>query len=85
MIEGGIDCIISAGIVWGDAGETFFDGRPPRFDVIEIWRIGWKVEELASGGFDGQANGVVFMKPSVIHDDGLAWHQIGDQKRFNPE
>jgi hypothetical protein len=48
-------------------------------DRIEVWGIRRQVEQLGASGFDRLADARSFVAAEVVHDDDVAWLQLGRQ------
>lgn len=53
--------------------------REGHFDGIEVWAVGWKVEQRRAGRLDHLAHLRPFVAGEIVHDHDVALRQFGDE------
>ena len=61
-----------------------FEISPCMFDWVEVWRIGWKFDELSTSTFNELFKIVTFMPRSIIHDNYHSWFEMLEKVRLKP-
>jgi hypothetical protein len=59
-----------------------FEPSPTLFNAIEVWRIGWQVQQSAAHRIQQLGNPTTMMKRGIIQNHDLPWLERGQQTRF---
>ena len=57
-------------------GEDLFDG-------VQIWTVGRQEDQLCAGGADCASDGLVLVRPKIVHDDDIAGLECRDEDLFD--
>lgn len=60
--------------------EPFLELVPEQFDGIEVRRVGWKEEDMSTGGTDTLQDVRGLVRTLIVHDDDVARIEFGDKQ-----
>jgi len=78
-----IECQMEGGEGSGfESAEALFDLRPASLDGVEVWRVGWQIEQGCSCLPDEFFHAINLMRGEVVHNHDLTGFQLWAEHVF---
>ena len=59
--------------------------RPTALNFVEVWGVGWKVQQMTLGSFNQLSNASAFVERGIVHDHELPWSESWDKDELKPQ